>query len=68
LGFIRDIPKKTPLTGADAVHIASALWIQDALKLGKRFGSVASREIVFACYDVKLSSAASSFGFTLFNP
>jgi uncharacterized protein len=68
LGFIRDILKKTPLTGADAIHLASALWIQDALKLGKQFGPISSREIVFACYDVKLCHAASSFGFSIFRP
>ncbi len=68
LGFIRGILEKSPLTGADAVHLASALWVQDALKLGKRSGPVISSEIVFACYDLKLNTAAALFGLKIFDP
>lgn len=68
LGFIRDILKGASLTSADAVHLASTVWVQDALKLGKKFGSAGSREILFACYDVRLGKVAESFGFMVFKP
>jgi predicted nucleic acid-binding protein len=38
LGFIRDVLMNVHLKSADAIHLASALRLQDALRLGKRFG------------------------------
>ncbi len=68
LGTIRDVLKKVHLKSADAVHLSSALWLQDTLKIGKRFGPNLTGPIVFACSDLQLNKAATHFGLEVFNP
>ncbi len=68
LGTIRDVLKKVHLKSADAIHLASALWLQDSMKLGKRFGQNPKNSLVFVCSDRQLNEAALHFGLEVFNP
>ena len=67
LGFIPELVSKHALKGADAIHLASALWLKDALRLGKQFGP-ANRSLTFATSDKQLKNAASMEGLEVFDP
>jgi len=67
IGFIAELVNKHPLKGADAIHLASALWLRDALRLGKKFGS-ADRSLTFVSADIALNRAASAEGLEVFDP
>ncbi len=67
LEFIPGLVDRHPLKGADAIHLASALWLRDALRLGKNFGPV-SRQLTFATSDKQLKNAASAEGLEVFAP
>lgn len=67
LEFIPGLVDRHPLKGADAIHLASALWLSDALRLGKNFGPV-SRQLTFATSDKQLKNAASAEGLDVFDP
>ena len=67
LGFIPRLVKEHPLRGSDAIHLASALWLRDAARLGVRFGP-AARPLTFATSDKRLKNAASAEGLTVFDP
>lgn len=67
LGFIRDIVKAHPLKGADAVHLASALWLSDTVRLGGRLVQ-RGEPITFASSDRQLTSAAQKYGLEIFDP
>ena len=67
LGFIPGLVNKHPLKGSDTIHLASALWLRDALRLGKHFGA-ASRSLTFASSDKQLNNAASMEGLEVFDP
>lgn len=67
LGLIPGLVEKHPLKGSDAIHLASALWLRDALRLGKHFGPV-SRPLTFATSDKQLKRAATAEGLEVFDP
>ncbi len=67
IGFISELVNKHPLRGADAIHLASALWLRDALRLGRQFGAV-NRSITFVSADKQLNRAASAEGLQVFDP
>jgi predicted nucleic acid-binding protein len=67
LGFIPWLVNRHPLKGSDAIHLASALWIRDALRLGVQFGP-ANRSLTFASADKQLNNAASIEGLEVFDP
>ncbi|MFL6199556.1 MAG: type II toxin-antitoxin system VapC family toxin [Thermoanaerobaculia bacterium] len=57
LAFVPGLCKRHPLRGADAIHLASALLLhQEGL------------EILFACSDGSLLSAAAAEGLAIFDP
>jgi predicted nucleic acid-binding protein len=55
------------LKGADAVHLASAIWLSDAVRLGLA-PSTKIDTVVFTTSDKKLAKAAVTKGFEVFNP
>jgi len=55
------------LKGADAVHLASAIWLRDAVRLGLAQGAASAR-FVFATSDKKLAKAAIVKKLDVFNP
>lgn len=66
LGFIPDLVRKHPLRGFDAIHLASALWLRDALRLGKSLA--AGNPVTFATSDKQLARAAAAEGLDTFDP
>lgn len=67
LGFIRDIFKAHPLKSADAVHLASALWLRDSARLSGRFLQ-RGEPLIFASSDRQLSTAAQKYNLETFDP
>jgi predicted nucleic acid-binding protein len=67
LGYIRDLVWKNPLRGADAIHLASALWLRDTLKLDGKM-RLAGGPLVFATSDNQLKNAARIVGLDVFDP
>jgi len=67
LELIPGLVDKHPLRGADAIHLASALWLRDAVRLGQEFGP-ANRSLTFASADKQLNRAASAEGLEVFDP
>lgn len=67
LGFVPGLVRKYPLKGSDAIHLASALWLRDALRLGKSFGPNPG-VLEFATSDKQLKSAATLEGLSVFDP
>jgi predicted nucleic acid-binding protein len=67
LGFILDLVKRHPLKGSDAIHLASALSLRDALRLGKRSGSV-SESLTFVTSGKQLKRAAIAMGLDVLDP
>jgi len=61
------ILERRHLRGADAVHLATAAWLRDQLRL-----SAGARELEgdleFAVCDKQLAEAAQELGITVFNP
>ncbi|MBI5529381.1 MAG: type II toxin-antitoxin system VapC family toxin [Deltaproteobacteria bacterium] len=58
LPVVRRLVETHPLRGADAVHLASAIWMRD------KTGS----DVTFAVSDKALVAAAAGEGFTVFDP
>lgn len=67
LGFVEGIAKAHPLRGADVIHLATALWLRDAARLGAG-PSKYDREVEFSSSDRQLCIAAAKFGLEVFNP
>lgn len=67
LGFIHDLVRKYPLRGADAIHLASALWLRDTLKLNTNM-RLAGGPLIFATSDNQLKNAARLVGLDVFDP
>jgi len=65
--FIPRLVNTYPLKGSDAVHLASALWLRDALKLGVDFGHT-NRQLTFATSDKQLKRAVLAEELELFDP
>jgi predicted nucleic acid-binding protein len=66
-GYIHDLVRKNPLRGADAIHIASALWLRDTLKLDSKM-RLAGGPLIFATSDNQLKNAARMVGLDVFDP
>lgn len=67
LVFIREIVKAHPLRGADAVHLASALWLRDMVRVGGKL-TRPGEQITFASSDKQLITAAQQHNLEVFNP
>lgn len=67
LGFVRDVVKASPLRGADTLHLASALWLRDATRLGVKSGSN-SGSLTFVSSDRRLLAAAEKQKIHAFDP
>lgn len=55
-GYIDQVVRKHPLRGFDAIHLASALIVDEKL----------SKNVFFDCFDQRLSQAAKLEGFEIF--
>lgn len=66
LDFVPDLVKKYPLKGADAIHLASALWAANAVQTGR--ATKPASEVVFVTSDKQLAGAAKTEMFEVFNP
>ena len=67
LVFVRDLVKRFPLRGADAIHLASALWLRDIAKLGMKTDQY-SGPLIFVSSDKQLAKAAANSHLDVFNP
>ena len=67
LGFVRTIVNGHPLRGADAVQLASALWLRDAARLRAGPGKY-DEQVEFSSSDRQLRIAAEKFSLQIFNP
>lgn len=67
LGFVEGIAKEHLLRGADVIHLASALWLRDAARLGVGLAKY-DRKVEFSSSDRQLCIAAGKFGLDVFNP
>jgi predicted nucleic acid-binding protein len=66
LSIVRDVVT-LGLKGADAVHLASAIWLKDAVSLG--LGHPAKGDtLIFLTADEKLAQAAARKHLEVFNP
>ncbi len=67
LAFVRNLVKGFPLRGADAIHLASALWLRDMARLGMKADQYAG-PLVFVSSDKQLAKAAAKSHLEVFNP
>jgi predicted nucleic acid-binding protein len=67
LGYINELVRRNPLRGADAIHIASALWLRDTLKLDSKM-RLTGGPLIFATSDNQLKNAARMVGLDVFDP
>lgn len=67
LGFVRSLVKGFPLRGADAIHLASALWLRDMARLGMKVDQYTG-PLVFVSSDKQLVRAASKHKLEVFDP
>ena len=67
LGFVRDLVRELPLRGADAIHLASALWLRDMARLGVKADQYTG-PLVFVCSDKQPARAASKHKMEVFDP
>jgi predicted nucleic acid-binding protein len=58
LPIIKQAIRKHAIRGADAVHLASAMWLRSVLK----------EDVIFACADAKLIDAARAERLLAFDP
>lgn len=66
LSLIRKTVEAHALKGADAVHLASALWLRDIAPTKNQ--GPQGRQIIFASSDRQLIKAARQQDFAIFNP
>jgi predicted nucleic acid-binding protein len=67
LGFVRNIVSEFPLRGADAIHLASVIWLRDVARLGVNVGKYAG-PLIFASSDKQLAKAALKHQIEVFDP
>lgn len=67
LGFVRGVAREHSLRGADVIHLASALWLRDAARLGAG-PSKHDRKVEFSAADRQLCIAAGKLDLEVFNP
>jgi predicted nucleic acid-binding protein len=65
--FVRGLVREFPLRGADAIHLASALWLRDMAKLGMKVDQYTG-PLVFVSSDQQLAKAAAKSHLEIFNP
>jgi hypothetical protein len=65
LGFVPAIVRADSLRGADAVHLASALWLRDSARLSKKFDQ---EGMILASSDRQLIAVAKKHNLEVFNP
>jgi hypothetical protein len=65
--FIRGLVEEFPLKGFDAIHLASALWLRDALRIGTNLAQTPNT-LEFVSSDRQLNKAASQLGMEIFDP
>ena len=63
--LVRDILLHFSLKGSDAIHLASALWLRDAARMGT---SGRAPKLIFATSDARLGKAAADRNLEIFNP
>jgi uncharacterized protein len=61
------IVENFPLRASDAIHLSSAVWLEDGLRLGT-MGSRASDTVVFGAADKRLIHAATQLGIDVLDP
>jgi predicted nucleic acid-binding protein len=67
LGLMPELVNRYPLKGSDAIHLASALWLRDALRIGKHLGPP-NQPLTFATSARQLKNATSMEGLQVFDP
>jgi len=67
LAFVRDSVSGFPLRGADAIHLASALWLRDMASRGMKVDQYTG-PLVFVSSDRQLAKAAAKSHLEVFNP
>lgn len=67
LVFIRGIVTEFPLKGADAIHLASALWLRDMARLSAQ-SETKSEKIIMVTADKQLANAAAQSHLEVFDP
>jgi predicted nucleic acid-binding protein len=67
LGYIHDLVRNNPLRGVDAIHLASALWLRDTLKLDSKMRTEGG-PLIFGTSDNQLKNAAGKVGLEIFDP
>src|SRR5258708_19638113 len=67
LVFVRDLVRGFPLRGADAIHLASALWLRDMARLRMKVDRYTG-PLVFVSSDKQLAKAAPKTPLKFFNP
>ena len=67
LVFVRNLVRGFPLRGADAIQLASALWLRDMARLGMKTDQY-SGPVVFVSSDKQLAKAAAMSHLEVFNP
>lgn len=67
LSVARDLLREFPLRSADAIHLASALWLRDMSRLGMKPDQYTG-PLVFVCSDKRLGKAALKKQIEVFDP
>jgi predicted nucleic acid-binding protein len=67
LALVRDIVRGFSLRGADAIHLASALWLRDMGRPGLKVDQYKG-PLVFVCSDNQLARAAAKHKLEVFDP
>ena len=67
LGLIPEIVQRFSLKSSDAIHLASAVWLKNNLRLGAKPG-LRRQNLTFATSDVALGRAALASDLEIFNP
>jgi predicted nucleic acid-binding protein len=67
LAFVRNLVRAFPLRGADAIHLASALWLRDMASVGMKTDQYTG-PVVFVSSDQQLAKAAAKSHLEVFNP
>jgi predicted nucleic acid-binding protein len=67
MSAIPDVLERFSLRGADAVHLAAAMWLRDRIALTLPFAGE-DGALEFAVADQKLASVAAKCGLSVFNP
>jgi predicted nucleic acid-binding protein len=67
LGVARDLLRELPLRSADAIHLASALWLRDMARRGMKPDQYQG-PLLFVCSDKRLNKAVLQKHLEVFDP